>query len=551
MKKSLVAVGVIVALGVVWAGSSWYMGGKIESRIQEEKDVINTQLAQYAKNGQLGADVKVEIRDYKKGVFSSNANVVVLITQNDKADAAKNKTEEIIFKSDIDHGPFPLSDLARFNLMPKLAAMDNTLVKNASTETLFKYTQDKSPIDVHSSLGFNGGINTKFVVNNIDYKEEKEKVQFKLSPVTLDITSNKNGENISVALKGDGFSIFEDGKEQVAFKNISGSGDSSKLANGDYLFDNQNINFGEVTFVDSTPIVLKDLALTSKSELKDNLYNISQNYNFKNLSINGFDYGAGKFAYSIDKADYAAMMLITKSYNRNLLPWNTNQTDNAEILEKAVRDVLSKGLIFRIDDASLTNAQGVSKFNFTIDLNPFDEKILQDNKQKPADIFNTLFKNIDLNVNLSLPMLTEFRNTTQFMDATKYSDNKEPLTSDVKAEIEKSTQSEIELIKTELQRNINQVSMEEKDALPLMTLSADGKALDLKLNYAADKFTMNGKTYSFDEFMNVTQAPQMLSLAAMLLGASAYNDNSYSDDQDQEEVTEQSEIIIPETNSAE
>ncbi|SUC40636.1 Bacterial protein of uncharacterised function (DUF945) [Proteus mirabilis] len=30
MKKSLVAVGVIVALGVVWTGASWYMGSKIE-----------------------------------------------------------------------------------------------------------------------------------------------------------------------------------------------------------------------------------------------------------------------------------------------------------------------------------------------------------------------------------------------------------------------------------------------------------------------------------------------------------------------------------------
>ena len=32
MKKSLVAVGVIVALGVVWTGASWYMGSKFESR---------------------------------------------------------------------------------------------------------------------------------------------------------------------------------------------------------------------------------------------------------------------------------------------------------------------------------------------------------------------------------------------------------------------------------------------------------------------------------------------------------------------------------------
>lgn len=46
MKKSLVAVGVIVALGVVWTGASWYMGSKIESRLQEETKRTNVQLAQ-------------------------------------------------------------------------------------------------------------------------------------------------------------------------------------------------------------------------------------------------------------------------------------------------------------------------------------------------------------------------------------------------------------------------------------------------------------------------------------------------------------------------
>ncbi len=55
MKKSLVAVGVIVALGVVWTGASWYMGSKIESRLQEETKRTNVQLAQLAKESQLGA----------------------------------------------------------------------------------------------------------------------------------------------------------------------------------------------------------------------------------------------------------------------------------------------------------------------------------------------------------------------------------------------------------------------------------------------------------------------------------------------------------------
>ena len=35
MKKSVVAVGVIVALGVIWTGASWYTGKQLESRLAE------------------------------------------------------------------------------------------------------------------------------------------------------------------------------------------------------------------------------------------------------------------------------------------------------------------------------------------------------------------------------------------------------------------------------------------------------------------------------------------------------------------------------------
>ena len=35
MKKSVVAVGVIVALGVVWTGASWFTGKQLEGRLAE------------------------------------------------------------------------------------------------------------------------------------------------------------------------------------------------------------------------------------------------------------------------------------------------------------------------------------------------------------------------------------------------------------------------------------------------------------------------------------------------------------------------------------
>ena len=53
MKKSLVAVGVIVALGVVWTGASWYTGKQLESRIADMIANANSELKRAAPQGAL------------------------------------------------------------------------------------------------------------------------------------------------------------------------------------------------------------------------------------------------------------------------------------------------------------------------------------------------------------------------------------------------------------------------------------------------------------------------------------------------------------------
>ncbi|MBI6215565.1 YdgA family protein [Proteus sp. DFP240708] len=555
MKKSLVAVGVIVALGVVWTGASWYMGSKIESRLQEETKLANVQLAQLAKNAQFGADVKLEIRDYKKGVFTSNADFAVVISKDASDADQEKKVEEVIFTTDIDHGPFPLSDLAKFNLAPKLAAMNNTLVNNDTTKELFKLTKEKSIFDIHTSLAFDGGVSGEAKLNPIDFTENGDTV--KTTPLTVEFSSDKDATNFTTKVKGDQVVVTKEGEETFTIKNIAGSVAGTKVNNDQYLFNEQLLSFAEIAHTSkdkASDFSLKDFSLTTKSDIKDKLFNISQTYYFKSLNVAGFEFGAGKFGYSIDKADPDAMLLLTKVYNNSLLPWNKNHFDSSEMVEQAVRDVLEKGLVFRIDEASLTNKSGASKLAFNLDLNAFNVKVLESQEKSPAELFNYLFKNIDFNVDLSLPMLAEFRNTTQYLDAARYQET--ALTDEDKKEIEATTAADIEQLKTELQQNINQISQDEKDALPLMLLAQDGNALNMKLNYAADKFTMNGKTYTFDEFMEVTQAPQMLGLAAMLFGMGAssydYDDSDYSEEGYQEEITEdpaiieEQEILIPE-----
>ena len=63
MKKTLVAAGVIVALGVVWTGGAWFTGKQLENRIAEMVQQANAQLQSNAPE----AGVELSYQDYQRG----------------------------------------------------------------------------------------------------------------------------------------------------------------------------------------------------------------------------------------------------------------------------------------------------------------------------------------------------------------------------------------------------------------------------------------------------------------------------------------------------
>ncbi|MDN6550279.1 MAG: DUF945 family protein, partial [Enterobacterales bacterium] len=60
MKKSAVAVAVIVVLGAAWTGASWYTGKLIEQRMTTEVENVNSQINNYFPK----AGLKLSYEDY-------------------------------------------------------------------------------------------------------------------------------------------------------------------------------------------------------------------------------------------------------------------------------------------------------------------------------------------------------------------------------------------------------------------------------------------------------------------------------------------------------
>jgi len=68
MKKSVIAAGVIVALGVVWTGAAWYTGKQLESHLAEMVAQANSELKRTAPE----AGLEVSYQDYQRGLFKSH-----------------------------------------------------------------------------------------------------------------------------------------------------------------------------------------------------------------------------------------------------------------------------------------------------------------------------------------------------------------------------------------------------------------------------------------------------------------------------------------------
>ena len=53
MKKTLVAAGVVIALGIIWTGGAWYTGKQLESRLGEMISQANEKIKRTAPEASL------------------------------------------------------------------------------------------------------------------------------------------------------------------------------------------------------------------------------------------------------------------------------------------------------------------------------------------------------------------------------------------------------------------------------------------------------------------------------------------------------------------
>ncbi|HCB9688404.1 TPA: YdgA family protein [Escherichia coli] len=243
MNKSLVAVGVIVALGVVWTGGAWYTGKKIETHLEDMVAQANAQLKLTAPESNL----EVSYQNYHRGVFSSQLQLLVKPIAGKENPWIKSG-QSVIFNESVDHGPFPLAQLKKLNLIPSMASIQTTLVNNEVSKPLFDMAKGETPFEINSRIGYSGDSSSDISLKPLNYEQKDEKVAF--SGGEFQLNADRDGKAIS--LSGEAQSGRIDAvneynqKVQLTFNNLKTDG-SSTLASFGERVGNQKLSLEKMT----------------------------------------------------------------------------------------------------------------------------------------------------------------------------------------------------------------------------------------------------------------------------------------------------------------
>lgn len=414
MKKSLVAVGVVAALGVLWTAGAWFTGKQMESRFADLVQQANTQLKKTAPE----AAVEFSYQDYQRGLFSSSLQLVLQPIAG-KQSPLLESGQRIIFDEHVAHGPFPLGK--SFSLIPAMASVSSELVNNEVTKPLFDFAQGKPPFSARTRVGYSGATDTDVTLQPMSYDANNEKVAFSGGQVQL--SSERGGEllTLSAEAKSAVIEVINEYNQRVrfSFSNLNTRG-SSEMTPFAERIGSQKISVDKlaVAIEGNDMLSLEGMNLDGASTLSDDKKSINTvlDYTLNSLKLQNKDIGSGKLALKINNLDGEAWHQFSRGYDALVTQVATQpgMADNPELYRQKLGEalILSLPLLlkgqpeFSIAPLSWKNAKGETTFNLALKLNN-RAAATSEPKTLGEDLDRTI-KSLDSTLSVSAPMAREF-----------------------------------------------------------------------------------------------------------------------------------------------
>ncbi len=484
MNKTKIAAGVIIALGVIWTGTAWFTGKKLEKNMDQLVQNANAQMNAFAPDSRL----KLSYQDYQRGLFSSSARLVLQSNSQTEDNAIIKPGQSIIFNEKIDHGPFPFAQLKKFNLIPSMASVHTQLENTDAVKKLFEMTKGKSVIQADTRVGYSGATATAIALLPLDYQNAQSGERFASNGGTLNISADKDGNKVDVSSNLDSLVLTTRNQLNMPVmftaNGLKLNADTHLSPEGVRVGD-QNIDLQKLSVAVNGQQAFVAEGLKGKSSVDSSKGLVSGNidYALNALKIQNQDFGQGKLAVRLSQFDANGMKAFSENYNRQVqtLLNDAEVVNNPALYQQRMSQVMSANLplllkgnpTITIAPFSWKNDKGESSFNLTVNFK--DPSAGTPQPQNVTQATNNVLRTLDSKLTISLDMATEMM--THVAMAQGY--NKEDAAKLADQQV-KGVAAMGQMFRLTTQKDNNIVS---------------------SMQYAAGQVTMNGEKMPLEQFL--------------------------------------------------
>ncbi|QWA13668.1 YdgA family protein [Sodalis ligni] len=426
MRKSLIAVGVIVILGAAWTGAAWYTGKQFEQRLPALLDEANARI----KTAFPEAGVTLAVQDYHPALFSRRLDVVLLSDGSTGDNKPLKPGDQLILNEIVDHGPFPFAQLKKGVFIPSMASVQSRLAETPFVKPLIEASQGKSPVSAVTRVGYNGDTVSVIDFAPLDYKDADSLIRSSGGSLNAAIDHDLNKVILTGALSSlvvAGESQFQQ-REQVTLHDVSIDSDTHKGKQGYSIGDNTLKVKSLIYNLDGKDMLNTDnlSQVTTANEDGDKL-NVQVAYSLDMLHVQGQEFGSGKLIIKLSNLDAKAIAQFSDQYHNQVqqIMQQTGAADPAAQQEQITQALINnlpvalKGNPYlSISPLSWKNSKGESAFNLTLNVNDPSQLPPGAPAATPELQLARFVNKLDAKLTIPLDMATEL--TTQFAKIQGY-----------------------------------------------------------------------------------------------------------------------------------
>ncbi|KAB8313564.1 DUF945 domain-containing protein [Erwinia endophytica] len=485
MKKTKIAIGVVVALGVIWTGAAWLTGKQLEKNMDQLVQNANAQIDNMAPESRL----RLSYQDFQRGIFSSSARIVLQSSSQTEDNSLLKPGQSIVFDEKIDHGPFPFAQLKKFHLIPGMASVHSQLENTDAVKALFSMAQGKSVIQADTRISYSGATTSEITLLPVDYSDAQTGERFASHGGTLNISADNEGDKVNFNGHLDSLALTT--KNQLNMPVLFTANGLQLDANTHLTQEGMRIGDQSVNLKTLTAAVNGQEAFTveglkgkSSFNSEKNLISGTIDYTLDALKVQDQNFGQGKLFIKLAQFDANGVKAFSDNYNRQVqaLISEPGISDNPALYQQRMSQVLSANMplllkgspTVNIAPLSWKNDQGESTLNLAIDFND-----PASNAAQPQNILlnvDNVLKKLDGKLSISMGMATELMTRVAIAEGYKQEDAAKLADQQVKGVAALG-----QLFKLTTQQDNNIVT---------------------SLQYAAGQVTMNGEKMPLDQFLS-------------------------------------------------